>query len=473
MPKSRSTPRFNPCFALPTWSWILCLSCAAGCDFGAAEKARQAAQQAAMREAEARAMAESARAIAEQSRATPSAPASSSALDLSGLTPEQRTATGLTAADIADGWLALFDGHSLFGWQPATKANWQVREGAIEVSSGEPGLLCTTSSFSDYALRLEFKFAPGANSGVFLHTPAKPTDPAADCYELNIAELAVSPFPTGSFVKREKAEATAAPNVWHAFEVTALNDEFTVKLNGQTVLEYRDPQPLRRGLIGLQLNQGAVAFRKIHLKPLGLTSLIQPPDLASSWTDYPEQKAKFHLASDGLLHVAGGRGQLESKARFGDFVLRFDCRTNAPNLNSGVFFRCLPGEEMLGYECQIHNGFQGDDREKPVDCGTGGIFRRHHARRIVANDKTWFTTTLVADGPHIAAWVNGYQVSDWTDNRPADPNPRKGLRTEPGTLMLQGHDPTTDIDFRAIAAQEMAQRNSPAAASGDTPAPKR
>ena len=112
---------------------------------------------------------------------------------------------------------------------------------------------------------------------------------------------------------------------------------------------------------------------------------------------------------------------------------------------------------MMGYECQIHNGFDGD-RNKPVDCGTGGIFRRQDARSVVANDKEWFSMTLIAEGPHIAAWVNGRQVSDWTDKRKPHENPRKGLRLDPGTLMIQAHDPTTDILFRNIRAVEMATR---------------
>jgi hypothetical protein len=49
-------------------------------------------------------------------------------------------------------------------------------------------------------------------------------------------------------------------------------------------------------------------------------------------------------------------------------------------------------------------------------------------------------------------WVNGLQVTDWVDERPDDPNPRRGRRLEAGHISLQGHDPTTDLDFRAIRA---------------------
>jgi hypothetical protein len=50
----------------------------------------------------------------------------------------------------------------------------------------------------------------------------------------------------------------------------------------------------------------------------------------------------------------------------------------------------------------------------------------------------------------MGAWVNGIQVSDWTDIRDVDVNPRRGKRLEAGTIMIQGHDPTTDALFRQI-----------------------
>ena len=74
------------------------------------------------------------------------------------------------------------------------------------------------------------------------------------------------------------------------------------------------------------------------------------------------------------------------------------------------------------------------------------------------DDLQWFHKTLIADGAHTAAWVNGIQVSDWTDEREPDENPRKGLRTAPGTIMIQGHDPTTNISFRNLQITVLDER---------------
>ncbi len=363
----------------------------------------------------------------------------------------------LTAEEQANGWLLLFDGETLFGWQPAGQADWTVEQGTIKVTSGDICLLRTTSQYSDYLLKVDFRAPEATNSGVFLRTPPQPRNPANDCYELNIAPLD-NPFPTGSFVQRQKVNAAAAtPDTWHTYEVRAEGSRFQIMLDGQLILDYTDPTPLGFGYIGLQHNSGPVEFRNVKLKPLGLQPLFNGKDL-SGWKTYPEMASEFTVTDAGEIHVHNGRGQLETEQSFGDFVLQLDCISNGPQLNSGVFFRCIPGAEMMGYECQIHNGYRNDDRSQPVDCGTGGIFRRVNARRVVADDFHWFRLSLIVQGPHVATWVNGYPVTDWTDTRAPDENPRKGLRLAPGTIMLQGHDPTTDLSFRRLEIVEYPPR---------------
>jgi hypothetical protein len=275
------------------------------------------------------------------------------------------------------------------------------------------------------------------------------------CYELNIAPPD-NPFPTGSFVGRQKAkEVPERAGEWQTFEVKLDGGKATVKLNGEEVLTYDDPAPIGRGLIGLQLNTGAVEFKNIKLKPLGLESIFNGKDL-TGWKDHPESKSKFVVKENGELNVTStGRGCIESEQQYGDFILQLECISHAPSLNSGIFFRCIPGEFMNGYESQIHNGYRDGDRSQPVDCGTGGIFRRVNARLVNASDKEWFTKTIIAAGPQTSVWVNGYQVTDWTDERKPDPNPRKGLRLEPGAISLQAHDPTTNLRFRNLKIAEL------------------
>jgi hypothetical protein len=161
------------------------------------------------------------------------------------------------------------------------------------------------------------------------------------------------------------------------------------------------------------------------------------------------------VTREGWLNVKDGNGDLQTESLWKDFVLQLQIISNGDHLNSGVFMRATPGQFWSGYESQIRNQWQGDDRTKPVDFGTGGLYFYQPARRVIPNDREWFTKTIVAAGRHFSVWVNGYLVSSWTDPRPPHANARQGFRGEAGAISLQGHDPTTDLSFREIRIGEL------------------
>lgn len=361
---------------------------------------------------------------------------------------------------LEEGWISLFDSETLFGWQPTGDAKWEIVDGEIHADGSKPGFLMTTTEWANYTLSVEFKAPAATNSGVFLRTSAKPKSPAEDCYELNIAPPE-NPFPTGSFVARQKAQplgkAQLNPDSWHTFVVVALSGKFVVSFDGEQVLSFTDPKPIPAGYIALQSREGAVAFRNIRLLPMGLEPLINGKDL-SGWSTDRAEKCEFKVTKDGELQVTNGPGQIDSKVDLKNFVLQAECKVNGDGLNSGIFFRTLREGRWTGYESQINNKFKQGDRTKPADFGTGGIYRRQPARRVVADDHKWFTNTIVADGPHMAVWVNGYQVSDWTDPRPPKESPREGRRDGGGAIAIQGHDATTDFLFRNMKAVELPGR---------------
>ncbi len=364
---------------------------------------------------------------------------------------------GLSADEVNQGWISLFDGTSLFGWQAESDANWRVEDGCIVVDMGSaPGLLRTTAQFDDYELTLEFQAEKDANSGVFVRTSPRPTDPETECFEINIAPSS-NPYPTGSIVGHVKTNEEVASDDWHRMSISAFKEQVSVQIDDRPSATLADTAPFGCGYVGLQFNSGAVRFRNIRLKPMGLGKTFNGSDL-KGWKTYEEMPGRFSIAPNGMLQARGGPGQLETENQFADFVLQFKCRTNAEGLNSGVFFRCIPGERMNGYEIQIDNTTVDGDRNKPKNGGTGAIFRRNEARRIVASDNEWSAITLVAVGPRIAVWVNGYQVTDWKDDRPKHVNPRNGRRLDAGTIMLQAHDETTDVSFADIFAAELSQR---------------
>jgi len=211
----------------------------------------------------------------------------------------------------------------------------------------------------------------------------------------------------------------------------------------------------------VRLNPG-LRVRSLAIRPLGMDSVHNGKDL-SGWNAirHPrladDNQTRWYVEA-GAIHSQGGPGALELDRRYGDCVIQLEIRTCAKLVNGGVFFRAVPGDFMNGYEAQVFNACYDQDRAQPVRYSTGAIDDRQLARRLVSNDLDTFSMTVIAVGPHIATWVNGVQMTDWTDDREPDDNPRNGMRLKPGTIQLQSHDSESDIEFRNIRVGEIHRR---------------
>jgi len=79
----------------------------------------------------------------------------------------------LTDGERRGGWAMLFDGKTTSGWrsyrQDDVSDGWTVQNGALTRSSKGAGDLITKATYRDFELSLEYKIAPGGNSGVMFH----------------------------------------------------------------------------------------------------------------------------------------------------------------------------------------------------------------------------------------------------------------------------------------------------------------
>ena len=53
------------------------------------------------------------------------------------------------------GWITLFDGKSLDGWNQIGDANWRVADGALIADKGN-GFLVSKNNYTDFQIRAEF-----------------------------------------------------------------------------------------------------------------------------------------------------------------------------------------------------------------------------------------------------------------------------------------------------------------------------
>ncbi len=73
-------------------------------------------------------------------------------------------------AEKAEQWEVLFDGKSTHKWRgynaTAFPASWKIENGALKAIPGNGADLLTKAEYDNFELRLEWKVAPGANSGI-------------------------------------------------------------------------------------------------------------------------------------------------------------------------------------------------------------------------------------------------------------------------------------------------------------------
>jgi 3-keto-disaccharide hydrolase len=282
------------------------------------------------------------------------------------LADEKAKPNTLTPKEIADGWILLFDGETTFGWQ--VEGDAKVKDGALRFGGGKEDTVAELSTvFGAMELRLEC-----SADGVTWED------------EIDILDSQMRLTRKGGMTLKGIGKKTP--------------------VTGYNLKDYRLAMMVIKG-------GDALYVRSVRCRPTAAQPLFNGKDL-SGWKEFKPAKdkkvaSKFTVTKESWLNVKDGPGDLQTEGQWADFVAQLDCISNGKHLNSGLFFRCIPGQYQQGYEAQIRNQWEGDDRTRPVDFGTGAIYRRQKARKVVSTDGEWFTMTVAAHGRHIATWVNG------------------------------------------------------------------
>ncbi len=195
--------------------------------------------------------------------------------------------TSHSAAEADEGFVSLFNGKDLDGWQGAVQG-YTVEDGAIVCRKG--GNLFTTKEYGDFVLRLEFKVPPGGNNGLGIRTPLQ-GNPAYAGMELQVlddehamyANLKPYQFHGSVYgVVPAKRGHLRPAGEWNYQEVRAEGSRIQVTLNGNVIVDadlakiekpYMDghdhPGLLNKsGYIGFLGHGSPVEFRALRIKEL-------------------------------------------------------------------------------------------------------------------------------------------------------------------------------------------------------------
>ena len=191
-----------------------------------------------------------------------------------------------------EGFVSLFDGRSLDGWQGGVDG-YEVVDGELRCRKGADGTLLTNREFGDFVLRFEFRLTPGANNGLAIRAPEK-GNAAFEGMELQILDDGHPMYATlkpwqmhGSIYGVVPAERGCLKPVgeWNAEEVTVRGSQVTVVVNGKTIVDadvaaFRDGAATPDGQQhpGLGRTAGRIGFMghgdEVHFRAIRIRELL-------------------------------------------------------------------------------------------------------------------------------------------------------------------------------------------------------
>jgi hypothetical protein len=194
---------------------------------------------------------------------------------------------GVTPEEAKEGFVSLFDGRTLKGWQGAV-SGYTIKDGAMVCEPG--GDLYTAKQYANFILRFEFKLPPAGNNGVSIRSPLKGTS-AFDGMEIQILDDGhekykgwLQPYQThGSVygVVPAKRGFLKPIGQWNREEIVADGSHIKVTLNGTVIVDADiakidktiDGRPHpglhnTTGYIGWAGHGDPVAFRNVRVKEL-------------------------------------------------------------------------------------------------------------------------------------------------------------------------------------------------------------
>mgnify|MGYP001224530563 FL=1 len=169
-----------------------------------------------------------------------------------------------------------FNGKNFKGWvEPENNVWWTIDDGVLHAKSDPEktgSILWTDKDYNDFVVQADFLYGEGTvDTGIFLREEAQQI-------QMGISgslkrDMTGSPYIVGKGypVEAEGVADILKPNEWNTIKIKAVDNIYTVWLNGQQVITYEASDVPEEGPIGLQLHPNrdmTTSFKNIKIAEL-------------------------------------------------------------------------------------------------------------------------------------------------------------------------------------------------------------
>jgi hypothetical protein len=187
-------------------------------------------------------------------------------------------------------WIELINGTDLTGWRIGENADsFSIQTGLMVVDGPRAHAFYVGpdggASFKDFVFETEVWTTYGANSGIYFHTHYQSEDWPSTGYEAQINQTHDDPKKTGSlYAVQDNYTAVAQDYEWFNYQITVSGKRIVLKINGQTITDYTEPDDLNRPW--RQLGEGTFAIqahdpgRPVYFRNMRVQSIPEPSSVA-------------------------------------------------------------------------------------------------------------------------------------------------------------------------------------------------
>ncbi len=181
-------------------------------------------------------------------------------------------------------WISLFDGQTLNNWKASENPETFSVEDGLIVAHGDRAHLfyqgpVQDHNFTNFELKADVKTTEGSNSGIYFHTEYQEEGWPSKGYEVQVNNTHDDPRKTASLyaIKDIMNDAPAEDGEWFTMYIKVQGDDITIKVDGETMVEYTEPKNVDRegrvldsGTFALQGHDpgSKVYYKNIKVRPL-------------------------------------------------------------------------------------------------------------------------------------------------------------------------------------------------------------